>query len=261
MFLFALIISALHIETASCEANMSPISLPLRTNNALQIKEILPTYMLLSSRLRGGVQSQPALANNTIDMHIYSFRAWDWITGPGPRAHENFTFTLFRNRITKVAVEFVHDDHVTCTGFFRFLSSDIFQFEPESSLFANFSRDCPGYACFVNGHYTGDFLKATNLYEHLEAGNDATGIEMKSGDVFRFYVWNALIGKKTIIFSRADCASRLILTDDGFVFEGAKDQNNYVRNPPTGLILYNSEPPRKLELEAAQRMIEEELQD
>ena len=187
---------------------------------------------------------------------VDSFRAWDWITGTGWREDDDTIFTLFRNRETRAAVEFVHDDHVTCCGFFRFLSSDIFLFEPESPLYANFSKDCPGYACFVNGHFTGDFLQGKNLYAHLSAADFGEKKSRSSGEEFFFHSWNVSIGTNTISLSRPDCyPAKLLLTDDGFVYEGAADRHEWVRNPPTGVLLHQSEPPRTVELNEAHDMI------
>jgi hypothetical protein len=220
--------------------------------------------------LRGGADShsefrtgQPSTDKNSDEkllelqsFPINSFRAWDWITGTGRREDDDTIFTLFRNRETRAAVEFVHDDHVTCNGFFRFLSPDIFLFEPESPLYANFSKDCPGYACFVNGFFTGDFLQGTNLYHHLSATDFGERNSRSSGENLSVYSWNVSIGTKTITLSRSDCyPAKLLLTDDGFVYEGAADRHEWVRNPPTGVLLHQYEPPRAVELEEAREMI------
>lgn len=185
-------------------------------------------------------------------MKVFSFRSWDWVTGRGKKQDVNISFTVFRNRVSRAAIEFVHDDHITCFGFFRFFSSDIFLFEPESPLYANFAKDCPAYCCFVNGHYTGDFLMAPNLYHHLSNLPERSQTHHQNGDLFNIYLWNASIECNKIVLSRPDCApARIVLTDDGFVYKGAPDRYDFVRDPPTGVILENSDPPRKLELDTA----------
>jgi hypothetical protein len=215
-------------------------------------------------RLSGGSTSEDhniSTSQQMSPMQVYSFGSWDWITGAGKRMNDDNTlFTVFRNRITKVAVEFVHDDHITCFGFFRFFSSDIFLFEPEMPIFANFSAHCPGFCCFVNGHYTGDFLMAPNLYHYLSTECEGSHLACEIGDVFNVYHWNVSLKADRIFISRPDCApARLVLIDHGFVYEGAPDRYNFVRNPPSGLILEGCEPPRKLELEEASKLINDAL--
>jgi hypothetical protein len=87
---------------------------------------------------------------------------WEIITGPGkPEYFEDYNFTVLRNSATGAAVEFVHvEDQRPVVGFFRFLSADILGVTPDYEIDKDMWRDCAGYACFVNGHHTGDFLQA-----------------------------------------------------------------------------------------------------
>lgn len=87
---------------------------------------------------------------------------WEIITGPGKPNHtDDYNYTVFRNRATGAAVEFVHvEDERPVVGFFRFLSADILDYTPDYEIDKDMWRDCVGHACFVNGHHTGDFLQA-----------------------------------------------------------------------------------------------------
>eukprot|EP00802_Teleaulax_amphioxeia_P023222 Tamp_23765.p1 GENE.Tamp_23765~~Tamp_23765.p1 ORF type:complete len:331 (-),score=45.53 Tamp_23765:29-979(-) len=115
---------------------------------------------------------------------------WDVVTGPGrfnklyyekpllegEREDEvelvgtEVNFTLFRNVETGAVVELVDAEDVPgLAGFFRMLTSDIFDVMPDAMAYADAALDCPAHACYVNGHYTGDFLVAQQLHNALKA--------------------------------------------------------------------------------------------
>ena len=99
------------------------------------------------------------------------FRAQQERQNPGTMLLGTETnFTVFRNSATGVAVELADDYDVPgLTGFFRMLSADMFDVLPDTMAQSGGSLDCPGHVCYVNGHFTGDFLVGKQMYNLLKS--------------------------------------------------------------------------------------------
>lgn len=193
-------------------------------------------------------------------------------------------FTLFRHVQSGAAVEIVNDvDDEDCRGFFRFLSADIFDITPDSPHFANFSHACPGWVCFVNGHCTGDWLQAKNLYAELKS---APGRNLYTSDLMKKSNWTTVeqhaegnrssvhvlgpgeaevlehkSGNWTVwdrdgcIFLQHKCCrdAQIVLTADGFVYIGCADSLGVVTSEPKCIEVLDVLPHRQITADAAVR--------
>lgn len=203
-------------------------------------------------RLRGSGSEEP---------QELASQCWEMLTGQGKEPCEEFIFTVLRNKKTRAAIELVHDDDEVCMGFFRFMTSDMFDFVPESPLFANFSDDCPGYATFVNGHFTGDFIQSRHLYKQLADNIGAQLIPLESFPICN-WTCTAMDGGKYLILQHtfSGCAwARIILTADGFSYFGCNDTIGWLRNPPNAIFVEGFEKPRREELAVARARFPEHV--
>ena len=124
----------------------------------------------LMIELREQLQAAGASAED-IARATDEFRAQQERQNPGTMLLGTETnFTVFRNSATGVAVELADDYDVPgLTGFFRMLSADMFDVLPDTMAQSGGSLDCPGHVCYVNGHFTGDFLVGKQMYNLLKS--------------------------------------------------------------------------------------------
>ncbi len=179
---------------------------------------------------------------------------WDAKTGQGRPGFEEFNFTVFRHRTSGAAVEIVHDDDEICLGFFRFMSAQIFHMVPDSPMFADFADGCPGWASYVNGHFTGDFLLSNHIYAELKANPGQHSICTTGPFPVGNWTGSVEAGGQFIVLQHNDpaCAGAyLVLTHEGLTYLGRNETLGWLLNTAQAIILEGANEPRIEDLSKA----------
>eukprot|EP00960_Hanusia_phi_P006327 181563-Hanusia_phi.AAC.1 len=169
--------------------------------------------------------------------------------------------TVFRNVQNGIGVEIIHgEDFYMCIGFFRFLTSEIFSIITDTVHSQNFSYDCPGHVAFINGHVTGDFFMAPDLYNVMRADpgkrtfsdermvtegweaatSNETGwqksiLHHEGGN------WTVLALNSSIVVKHTQTGdAKLVLLKDGFIYLGDKDPYGLFKKPPAAVCVFNT---------------------